>query len=253
VGWLVAITQRGETRTAVLSVGEVFQTSSEASAKINVAQIGTLEIEPDTRLKLIRSRTNEHRVSLERGTIHAFIIAPARNFFVDTPSSVAVDLGCKYSLHVDEHGTGLLTVELGWVSLESHGRESFIPTGAACWTRPASGAGIPYYTDAPEQFRTALKSFEESGNASDLNTVLTQARPEHSFTLWHIIRRTNGNERQQVYDRMSVLAPPPQGVTRPGILALDSKMMDQWWDTLGLNDTSWWRMWKRSLPNEPRQ
>lgn len=247
-GWEVAIMQGNENRRTVLSVGEVLQTDSTSRAKIDVVRMGTLDVEPDTRLKLVRSRNNEHRVALQRGTIHAFITAPARNFFVDTPSAVAVDLGCKYTLHVDEHGTGLLKVELGWVSFESNGRESFIPAGAACWTRPKSGAGIPYYLDATDRFRTALKSFEETGNTADLAVVLAEARREDAFTLWHILPRTNGAEREQVFTRMAAIVPPPSDVTGSGILALDRKMMDHWWDTLGLNDTNWWRMWKRPLP-----
>jgi hypothetical protein len=139
-------------------------------------------------------------------------------------------------------------VDLGWVSFESQGRESFIPAGAACWTRPKAGAGIPYYLDSSDRFRTALKSFEESSNPTGLQTILTEARPEDAFTLWHILPRVDAAAREQVFARMSAIATPPQNVTRAGILALDHKMMDQWWDALGLNDTTWWRMWKRPLP-----
>jgi len=42
--------------------------------------------------------------------------------------------------------------------------------------------------------------------------------------------------------------PPPDEVTRQGILAGDRKMLDRWWEELGLHSASWWRMWKGLAP-----
>jgi len=36
-------------------------------------------------------------------------------FVVDTPSASAIDLGCAYTLHVNEDGSGTLRTTLGWV------------------------------------------------------------------------------------------------------------------------------------------
>ena len=55
---------------------------------------------------------------------------------VDTPSATATDLGCVYTLHVDEDGTGMLSVAAGWVAFEFNGRESFVPAGASARTDP---------------------------------------------------------------------------------------------------------------------
>ena len=44
------------------------------------------------------------RIALDRGTIHAYIWAPAGEFVVDTPSAVTVDLGCAYKIKTDESG-----------------------------------------------------------------------------------------------------------------------------------------------------
>ena len=57
-------------------------------------------------------------MSLSKGAIHARIWAPPKQFFVNTPSATAVDLGCEYTLQVDEDGGGLIRVTLGWVSFE---------------------------------------------------------------------------------------------------------------------------------------
>jgi len=96
---------------------------------------------------------------LERGTIHAVIWAPPGEFVVDTPSAVAVDLGCVYTLHVDDSGAGLLRTTMGWVGFKLNGQESFIPAGAICQTRPKIGPGTPYMEDAPRIFSGRFVSF----------------------------------------------------------------------------------------------
>src|SRR5689334_1376979 len=133
---------------ARLRVGEWLETDAVSRARINVGQIGHVDVGPNTRLQVVEARGREHRMALARGAIHARISADPKVFFVNTPSATAVDLGCEYTLEVDESGAGLIRVTLGWVSFEGNGRESFIPDGAVGATRPDAGPGTPYYEDA---------------------------------------------------------------------------------------------------------
>jgi hypothetical protein len=71
--------------------------------------------------------------------MHAFIWAPPGQFSVETVSSTAIDLGCAYTLTMDDKGVGRVEVTSGWVGFEWQGRESFIPIGAVCVTRPGLG------------------------------------------------------------------------------------------------------------------
>src|SRR5204862_5666695 len=97
---------------------------------------------------------------------HAFITAPPGQFIVDTPSATATDLGCVYSLHVSEDGTGRLSVAAGWVAFEYGGRESFVPAGASSRTHPQIGPGTPTYDDADEQFGRAIDDFDFGSDRS---------------------------------------------------------------------------------------
>jgi len=65
--------------------------------------------------------------------------------------------------------------------------------------------------------------------------------------LWHLLSRGTLAERERVYDRLAKLVPPPAGVTREAVLKKDQPALDQWWDTLGLDSATWWRLWKRKL------
>lgn len=220
---------------------------------INVGKIGQVQIEPNSLVQLVRSRVTEHRLALKRGTLQATIWAPPGLFFVDTPSAVAIDLGCAYTLQVDDAGGALLHVMFGWVAFENRGRESFVPAGALCRTRPGGGPGTPYWEDASPQFREALEHLdldppdpEERSEA--LRVILASARDQDAFTLWHLLTRVEEGERAPVYDRLAELVPPPEEVTREGVLGLNRNMLDRWWDHLGLENTTWWRMWKGPSP-----
>ena len=176
------------------------------------------------------------RLALDRGKIHALISAPPRFFFVDTPSAVAVDLGCAYTLEVDDAGASLLRVTSGWVALQLKDRESIVPAGAACRTQPGVGPGTPYFEDAVPEFRQALSSVDFAKDASSRQSALAElfkySRRRDTLTLWHLLSRVDGAERSRVYDKIASFAPPPEGVTREGVLKLDQKMLDLWRDKL---------------------
>lgn len=236
-----------------LTVGEYLRTDDASRARIHVGLIGQVEVEPNSRLQLLEARNTEHRLSLERGKMHAYIWAPPRMFFVNTPSAVAVDLGCAYTLEVDERGAGLLYVKSGWVAFQNEGRESFVPANAMAVTRPGSGPGTPYFADAAPELRDALVTLDFEQTAADqrraaLDAVLTKARARDGLTLWHLLSRLDGAERGRIYDRMAALVPPPAAVTRAGVLRGDQEMLDAWWNALGHGSTSWWRMWKGPWP-----
>src|SRR5437763_5291749 len=237
--------------TAKLKVGQTLVTDNSSRASITLEETGRVEVEPSSRLRVVASRPGHERLSLERGTIHATIRAPPGEFVVDTPSAVAVDLGCVYTLHVDDSGAGLLRTTMGWVGFKLHGHEAFIPAGAVCATRPRIGPGTPYFEDASPSFREALARFDfakitPQERKALLGTLLTDARKQDALTLWHLLSRVSDAERPAVYDRLATLAPPPKDATREGIMRLDAKTLDSWWNSLGYGDVYLWHMYERT-------
>ncbi len=250
-GWQVA---RAGAANRRLAVGETLETGAGGHATVDAGDVGLIDVEPNSRLRLERARKNEQRMSLEHGLIHAFIWAPPRTFVVDTPSAVATDLGCYYTLEVGADGSGLVSVLAGWVSFERGGRESFIPAGSACRTRPGHGPGTPYREQASPAFQQALQDFDFShGGDRALDIVLGEATRDDAFTLWHLLTRCEPSEEPRVYDALAALVPPPSGVTREGILHADRPMLDRWWDRLGLGNTGWWRNLEGQWPEVPRK
>jgi hypothetical protein len=241
-GWEVAaldgmprIGARDVRGTAELHVGQWLETDATSRAKVSVASIGEVNVEPNSRLRLVGTSATEHRVELARGSMRALIWAPPRLFFVDTPSATAIDLGCAYALNVDDHGDGELRVTSGYVALEHDGREAIIPKDFMCLTRAGAGPGTPFAVGAPADLRAALARFDFGrAQPAALTRVLALARAEDVVTLWHLLARTTGNDRAAVFDTLVKLSAPPAGVTRSGILAGDAAMRARWAAELGL-------------------
>src|SRR5262245_2427086 len=104
-----------------IAVGQTLVTNAASRARVSVSTIGNVTIDPNSRLRLVDTRDGRHQLALDRGTLHASITAPPGQLIVDTPSARATDLGCEYTLHVDEGGTGVIGVTAGWVPFDRNG------------------------------------------------------------------------------------------------------------------------------------
>ncbi|HSP67869.1 MAG TPA: FecR domain-containing protein [Bryobacteraceae bacterium] len=231
-GWQVSRLE-GSGAVDKIKVGEWLQTDGNSRARITVGNIGVVDVEPNTRVRLVAASPTEHRLTLARGEISATVTAPPRLFLVDTPASTAVDLGCAYKIKTDASGDGVLRVTSGWVSLEWKGRESLVPAGANCRTRAGTGPGTPYFEDAPEALQQALAAFDfGKGGEESLRTILGQARVRDTLSLWHVLSRVEPRDRVRVLDRMVELVPLPAGVAREKALQLDPATLKSWREEL---------------------
>lgn len=235
-----------------IAVGQTLTTDEASRARMDVSNIGQVTVDGSTRVRLVETRDGHHRLALEHGTLHAVITAPPGQFIVSTPSATATDLGCVYDLHVNDDGSGLLTVVAGWVAFEERGRESFVPSGASSRTDRVNGPGTPRFDDADKPFRDALDEIDNGRDAARtsaaLQFVLEHARPRDAMTLWHLIARVAPADRAAVVDALALRVPMPMTVTRDAVLRLDRAALDQWWDALGIGETTWWRKWKGPIP-----
>jgi hypothetical protein len=256
--------------TGQLPVGEWVETDGQARARIRVAHIGHVDVEPDSQVGLMSTRPGNYRLRLARGALQALILAPPGQFHVETPAAVATDLGCAYRLRVDERGESELRVTSGWVSLERAADQvsastssspssssspntpsSFVRSGAMCLAKPGAGPrtgpGTPFMEDVSEGFQSALRLIDfgdergaaatDDARAAAFERVLAEARPADAITLWHLLARLGprGSDverkyRDRLFDRLAAFVPPPRDVTREGIQAGESVMLDRWWN-----------------------
>jgi len=75
---------------ANLRQGQTVRTGNSA-VRLESDAIGRVDLAANS----VARSTGSKRLSLQRGELHAFIWAPAREFVVETPSARAIDMGCE--------------------------------------------------------------------------------------------------------------------------------------------------------------
>jgi hypothetical protein len=65
------------------------------------------------------------------------------------------------------------------------------------------------------------------------------------MTLWHLVTKGTKDERIRVYERLAVLVPPPDGVTREDVLGGNRVALSAWWDAIGVDVSTWWRLFRK--------
>ncbi|MEQ1567808.1 MAG: hypothetical protein ABMA64_19365 [Myxococcota bacterium] len=202
----------------VLAEGQWLDVGSEP-VSLAVADLGTMTVSPNARLRLVETGPRAHRVELAVGHLYAEVDAPPRLLVVDTPGAAAVDLGCAYDLTVMPDGSSLLIVDVGEVSLEG-ARTAWVPAGAAALTWPGHGPGVPWDGDADPAYADALVAWDLDGQDL-LPWILEHSGPTDGVSLWHLVQRAEPPERAQVVERIEALFGPVE----PGVAALEPEAL----------------------------
>lgn len=132
---------------ARLPVGAWLETTS-GRVRLAVAELGTVELAPGGRARIVASGTARHELQLARGTVAAVIVAPPRHFVVSTPSAVVTDLGCAFEIAVDEAGRGRVVVTAGRVAVSGGGAGEVVVDAGAGVELSDRGPGAPFALEA---------------------------------------------------------------------------------------------------------
>jgi ferric-dicitrate binding protein FerR (iron transport regulator) len=234
-GWrvvsLAGAARCGGASCSMLRPGEWLETSLGARARVTVADIGEMEVEGSSRLRLVATGPQRHHLELQKGVIEAVVDAPPRLLVVDTPTTTAVDLGCAYRLSVDEDGVTRISVSSGWVALEGGGHATMVPAGASARSTRGAGPGLPLYDDAhPTLVAAAARLDADAGDTGALDAALASARPEDALTIWHLIPRVaDGQPRVRVVAWLAELRRP---ASLEKIMNLDPDALERWREEL---------------------
>lgn len=222
-----------------LAAGKWIETGETSRITLQVDGLGRVDVGPNTRIYLLETTRQREEAILEHGTIHAEVTAPPYVFLVRTPSAYALDMGCAYTLHVNPDGSGILEVTEGWIQFQHGWVQSMVPAGADAEMRPGYGPGAPYFSDASEKFRAALRivnfDFDDpQARSAALTVVMAEARKRDAFTLLNLLLRVASEDRGRLYDRLVEFLPPTPGLTRDDAIGGNWNAFNAMWDELGI-------------------
>lgn len=163
--------------------------------------LSKITLAPGSELWIDQLRRDRTHLNLRRGKLEAFVSADAKERFfqVQTPATNCVDLGCMYTLTVDDEQNADVVVELGRVAFEDGGREVVVPAGATCRATKKAGAGTPRHEDTPRLVVRFLDDFDARRGPEQAAERLRLARRilallagdesrKYSLIPWHLLQ-----------------------------------------------------------------
>jgi hypothetical protein len=208
-----------------LGEGEIVETNSITRLLIQVPDIGSIYLEPETKVE----RLQGNKIKLVKGEISTNKEGANDFLSIEIPGAEIKDflLGGKSKITI-LNKKSFLEVSDGWVSVRHDDLETLVLTKHYCEVREETGPGLPYHLQSSREFITAVHdySFEKPGNEESLIQILTKANVSNSVTLWNLLERVNLKQRDMVvYTIIGLLGELPKGVTDEGLKTLDKMMM----------------------------
>ncbi len=216
-----------------LSQGQTFLTGNNSKAIINVPKVGRLEVDPNTLLQLIKAKDGSNTIMLKVGMIRIVTAEDLPDLIVTIKKLNIVDYGGVYTINVDDNGSVDLKVESGDAVVNYNNVKTYVSGGYVCNILKGVKVGTPYREDAPEELKEEVKKFDNgSNNATSIDKIIRYARQSDAFTLFDLIKKTALLERGKLFQAIANYFPPPESVTKNGIMELDKKMLLQWWEDI---------------------
>ncbi|MDX2094221.1 MAG: hypothetical protein SFX73_40695 [Kofleriaceae bacterium] len=200
--------------SGVLPIGGTLDTGANR-ASLTIGTIGTAELFEGTRVRLDRTDVSRHQLHLERGRMHARVVAPPRIFAITTPSTSIVDLGCEYTIEIDVEGRGSIVVQSGMVELEGTGGVVVAPAGTTTRLLAGRQPSLPLTDDARPELRAAVADFETK-TAGALDRIVQRATDRDAITLIALAELAPADRRAEVLTRLAAAVVPPAGVSIEG-------------------------------------
>ncbi len=248
LGWHFALRPAGDPAGAervVLREGVTDRTiaATKSPREVHLPGVGDITVHPGSTLRIDRWSDQGARLDLRQGGIEAFVypsVAP-RFFQVATPAAQCVDLGCRYTLTVDEQGVSHVNVTLGYVAFAIADLEVFVPRGAECRAHPDLGPGTPRFRDCPPELRRALDALDArpradaAGRREPARAVAAAAgAPRDTLPLYHLLLERDPGIRDVAERRLVELVDWPDSARDLKAPSCDS---GEW---LGYLRTMWW-------------
>lgn len=196
--------------------GSWLETGADA-ARLEIDGVGSVNVAPETRVRVARTERDDHELFLARGGLEAFITAAPGVFRIDTEAATAIDLGCLYRVEVDREGVVDVRVDMGQVSLEGAGRAVIVPWGARSRAFPGRGPSAPVWEKDGDDVLAAVAALEDARDPDPAEVTRVLALVDQELTLWHLLAARSALVRRSAFDRLAIHQPPPDGLTRAAV------------------------------------
>ncbi|HVO73316.1 MAG TPA: zf-HC2 domain-containing protein [Ignavibacteriaceae bacterium] len=195
------------------------------SAVIIVPEGGSVNLNPWSKIQ----RKEENVLLLLKGGFTSESRGSKESFRAQVFGS---EIKCKgasveYKTEFNNDKSAELSVFKGKVIITGSSLESIVIPGFIC-SITEKGPGIPVNTKSSNEVKKAFEILSFYKDQDSFNKILNEGGLEDGVSLWHLLKRINGDNRGALFNKLYSLYVPPKGVDQESILRLKDDALNSW-------------------------
>lgn len=213
--------------------GEKLKTEEKSKAKISVPAVGVMYVDENSLIELYKGKKGNNQVKVHNGKIRIVNteLIPALKFIIN--NTEIIDRAGEFILKVDKYQNIDIEVISGFVEINQNGKKYFVDKKNICKISRGIKPGLPVRVDASDSLKNAVSAFNnKNGNDDIVEKIINNAKQNDMLTLLALIPEVKELQRQIIFQIISNYFPPPETITRAGIIRLDEEMLYRWWEEI---------------------
>ncbi|MFA7228577.1 MAG: FecR domain-containing protein [Melioribacteraceae bacterium] len=211
--------------------GESLFTGEDSKGTIHLPGVGNIIVEENSLLIISKAKDGDNRVFLTKGSINVVNTSNLPDFEIELKNCTVADRGGEFKIVTGSEEGTKVSVNFGFVEIRRGNEILFLDEGYSCEINNGFGIGIPYREEASSEFKNYIKNFLD-GKENPVEKIIESAGTEDMLTLLAMIPKSAQQKRQLLFQVLANHFPPPEGVTRMGIVKADEKMLYLWWQEI---------------------
>ena len=222
-----------EDLTGKLDKGQTLEVQDSSLINVFVPHSGRIDVQSLSSITLIDGNDNKNVVALNSGAIRITTTVLIPKLFVDVEDFSIRDVGGVFSVKYKDSGDVIVFVEFGLVQIFYKGQSYYVNEGYYNELRSDQLPGTPYRFDASDSLKQLINTFDLYGESNLLiGKIIDNVSKSDALTLLALIPRVSAVNRQLLFQKLANFIPPPNTVTRMGIITLNREMLNNWWNEI---------------------
>jgi len=213
--------------------GEILSTDDYSKAVAHIPKVGTLEVGFDSELVLDKAKDGANKITFKRGLIVVNNIENMPDFTISINDFEIIDRGGNFVLENIDLLESRIKVDYAFAEIRHNGNSYMIDENHVCVLKKGFRPGTPVNIKSSDSLRAAVQSFDfENGGEHAIEKIIQYANEEDMLTLLALIPFVPQLQRQVIFQEISNRFPPPESVTRAGIIRGEKEMLYRWWEEI---------------------
>ncbi len=216
-----------------LMQGQSLLTEIFSKAGLRVPKVGFIEVTENSLIVLAKAKDGDNRIILRHGSINVTNTSNMPYFSIEVKNYIVIDRGGEFRVSIDDQDNAKIFVKYGFTEIGKKDEIIYLDEGYNCEIRSGFKIGTPYREDASFELKEEIANFDyNNGGENSINKIMELAEAEDILTLLALIPNSSQLRRQLLFQAIANKFPPPESVTRMGILKADPQMLYLWWQEI---------------------